>query len=164
MLLRFGICANIFRSLKGFEDFQGSRCCCLKLRWESIQTSDNTFRGFTFTTNISRLGYFRPSHPPKKSHIERSKKKSEENKKWKTGHFEAIYTFRGFLPIFFAIFGYFLKVYTIMGWYKFISFTKPQQQEAFVPAELPLWGWVPKISNCVIANWSHPRNPVISIM
>ena len=61
----------------------------------------------------------------------------------------------------FAIFGYFLKVYTIMGWYKFISFTKPQQQEAFVPAELPLWGWVPKISNCVIANWSHPRNPVI---
>ena len=27
---------------------------------------------------------------------------------------------------------------------------------------MPLWGWVLKKSKCVIANWFHPRNPVIS--
>ena len=28
--------------------------------------------------------------------------------------------------------------------------------------KMPLWGWVLKKSKCVIANWFHPRNPVIS--
>ena len=48
--------------------------------------------------------------PPKNSHLERSEKKSEEkNKKWKTGHFRAIYTFRVFFLAILAILGYFLK-------------------------------------------------------